>query len=173
VSETGAINPSIEPLAFLVGRWRGRGRGVYPTIDSFEYEEDVEFWHIGKPFLGYHQRTRLAGTGLPSHSESGFWRLLPVETTGNGADPDESRGRGIEATIAHPTGICEVLAGALVGQRIDVATTTVALSPTAKEVTEVERSIVVDGDELTYQLHMAAVGQQLQLHLEGEMRRVG
>jgi hypothetical protein len=171
VSETGAINPSIEPLAFLLGRWRGRGRGVFPTIDSFEYEEDVEFWHSGKPFLGYHQRTRIAGTGLPSHAESGFWRLPPIEA-GNGFD-DDSRGRPVEATIAHPTGICEVLAGVLVGQRIDVATTAVALTPTAKEITEVERSIVVEGDELTYRLLMAAVGQQLQLHLEGEMRRVG
>jgi hypothetical protein len=173
VSDSGGLNPSIEPLGFLLGRWRGRGRGTYPTIDAFEYEEDVEFWHIGKPFLGYHQRTTIAGTGLASHSESGFWRLPPLDASGNGTSDGELRPRTVEATITQPTGVCEVLVGTLVDHRIEVAALQVCLTPTAKQITAVERSIDVDGDEMTYQVRMAAVGQPLQVHLEGEMRRVG
>jgi len=178
VSDGGAINPSIEPLGFLLGRWRGRGRGTYPTIDSFEYEEDVEFWHIGKPFLGYQQRTTIAGTGLASHSESGFFRLPPFEVPATAAvdDGDGSAGapasRVVEATITQPTGVCEVLVGTLIDQRIDLAALHVSLTPTAKQITAVERSIEVDDNELNYQVRMAAVGQQLQVHLEGEMRRI-
>ena len=166
-------SPSIAPLSFLLGRWRGRGRGVFPTIDSFEYDEDVELWHLGKPFIAYNQRTTLAGTGLPSHSESGFWRLAPLDPPSNGGGEVVDGPRVVEATIAHPSGICEVLVGTLVGQTISVATTQVARTPTAKEVLAVERTLTVDDDELTYEISMAAMGQQMQLHLRGEMRRVG
>ncbi len=165
-----AMNPGIEPIGFLVGHWVGRGHGTYPTIDPFDYEEDVVLWQVGKPFVGYRQRTKLLATGMPAHAEDGFWRVVPPT-----ADDATDETVGIEATIAHPTGLTEVLVGTLTGQgipRIEVATIAVARTPTAKEVTAVERTIEVDGDELTYEVRMAAVGQPLQFHLRGEMRRV-
>jgi hypothetical protein len=149
--------PAIEPLAFLLGDWVGEGEGEYPTIESFGYVEQISFSHVGKPFLVYTQRTRHADDGRPLHAEMGY--LRPV-----GAD-------GIELSLAHPTGITEVSAGSLIGQRIDLATTAVGRTPTAKEVTAVERTIEVDGDRLTYTVRMAAVGQPLQHHLSASLRR--
>ena len=77
--------------------------------------------------------------------------------------------------LAHPTGITEVEEGTIVdedgGLVIELATVTVARTATAKEVTAVERSIRVDGDHLSYEVRMAAVGQPLQHHLAAVLVR--
>jgi len=148
----------MEPLRGLLGTWRGSGTGVYPTIESFRYLEEVRFWHAGKPFLGYEQRTRSPDTGLPMHAESGFWRVV---------GPGQ-----IEAVLVHPSGVAEVSSGTLEGGRIHVATTVVTTTPTAKEVTAVTRTMELAGDVLAYEVHMAAVGQPLQLHLTASLERV-
>jgi hypothetical protein len=147
----------MEPMRSFLGTWRGAGAGAYPTIEPFAYREEVQFWHAGKPFLGYQQRTRHAETGLPLHAESGFWRIV---------GPGQ-----LEVVIAHPTGLSEVLTGQVEPGRVHVTTTSVARTPTAKEVARVDRTMTVDGDVLTYEVHMAAVGQPLQLHLTATLHR--
>ena len=154
----------LEPVRAFLGTWRGSGTGVYPTIEPFEFREETQFWHAGKPILGYPQRTGLVRSGAPAHAESGFWRAV------GGPDPD---GRTpVEAVIAHPSGISELLVGAATEGRLQVGAGTVTRTPTAKEVTAVERTMTVIGDELTYEVHMAAVGQPLQLHLTATLHRV-
>ena len=33
----------MEPLSWLKGRWHGRGKGGFPTHDSFEYADYMRF----------------------------------------------------------------------------------------------------------------------------------
>ncbi|MEN9644490.1 MAG: hypothetical protein RL238_1159 [Actinomycetota bacterium] len=154
------LDPRLGPLALLTGTWVGTGRGVYPTIESFEYGEEITLADGGvKPFLAYSQRT-MAPEGRPLHSESGYLRWA------NGAP---------EWVVASPTGVIEVLTGSatLVDDGLDLLLRTVSVSatPSAKRVDAVERHLHVRGDVLTYELHMAAVGEPLQLHLVAELRR--
>ena len=64
------MNPSPHPdlasIDWLLGTWRGRGSGFYPTIEPFEYVEEVVFGHGGKPFLTYSQKTRDAASSMTS-----------------------------------------------------------------------------------------------------------
>jgi hypothetical protein len=152
-------HPDVAALAGLLGTWRGEGAGEYPTITSFRYGEEVRFWHVGKPFLAYTQRTWSLDDGRPLHGESGYWRAKP-----DGA---------VEVVLAHPTGIVEVLEGRVDGGRIELGSTTVARTGTAKEVTALRRRFELDGDTLGYSVAMAAVGQPLQHHLAATLRRVG
>lgn len=152
------LHPDLAEIAPLVGTWRGSGRGTYPTIEPFEYTEEVVFAApVLKPFLVYTQRTRHADTGEPLHTETGYLRTV---------EP----GR-VELVIAQPTGVAEVHAGTVSAGRIDLRSEAIALTPTAKEVVTVHRHLVVDGDVLRYRLEMGALGQAHQLHLEAELRR--
>ena len=151
----------LEPLASLLGIWRGEGEGSYPTIEPFRYSEEISFTHVGKPFLAYRQATVNLATGLPAHAESGYLRGLP--------------GGGVELVLAHPTGIAEVAAGSVSptpdGLVLHLRSSTVARTATAKQVDTVERRITVAGDVLRYDLAMGAVGQPHQHHLAAELRR--
>jgi hypothetical protein len=155
------LHPAVAALAPLLGTWAGRGRGEYPTIEPFGYLEEVGFEHVGKPFLRYSQRTKADDDGRPLHAETGYLRV-------------PSPGR-IELILAHPTGITEIAEGTLSQHDgvidIDVESTTIGATASAKEVTALGRSIRVDGDDLTYTLRMAAVGQPLTHHLSATLHR--
>lgn len=161
VTSQPELHPDLAPLAFLLGTWSGGGEGEYPTIVPFTYRETVTFTHVGKPFLAYGQRTSDPVTGAPMHAETGY--LRPV-----------GPGR-VELVIAQPTGVVELHEGTVstsdTGGRIDLRSTVVVCTATAKEVTEVTRLVEVDGDRLRYRLAMAAVGQPLTHHLAAELVR--
>jgi hypothetical protein len=154
--EGPALHHDIRPLGFLLGSWMGEGKGFYTTIDSFSYGEEIRLWHVGKPYLAYTQRTWALDDGRPLHGESGFWRM---------AGDDR-----VELVVAHPNGHVEVAEGELRGTAMSLTSTAVVSTSTAKQVDEVERDLRVDGETLTYELRMAAVGQALEGHLRAELR---
>jgi len=158
VTSEPALHPQIEPLVFLLGTWRGEGHGQYPTIAPFAYGEEVRFWHVGKPFVAYSQRTWALDDGRPLHGESGYWRGLPDGSA--------------ELVLAHPTGVAELATVTVNGTTLVCTTTSLARTASAKEVAALTRRIEVDGDVMRYEVGMAAVGEPLQRHLSAELRRV-
>ena len=95
---------------------------------------------------------------MPAHGESGYLRPAP--------------GGRVELMLGHTFGLVELAEGTLEGTRLELASSSIGRSGTAKKITAVERSIEVDGDVLRYTLRMAAVGQPLQTHLQAELHRV-
>ncbi len=156
------LHDDVAHLSFLLGEWHGSGEGRYPTIESFAYNEQVEFRHVGKPFISYVQRTKHAHTGLPLHAESGYLRPVGLDR--------------VEFVVVQPSGIVEMHDGTVglsdESQTIELAAPHVLTTPTAKEVTAVRRSVTVDGDSLSYTVDMGAVGQPLQHHLAATLTRI-
>jgi hypothetical protein len=155
------LHPDLQALAPLLGAWEGRGSGKYPTIEPFDYVEEVVFSHVGKPFLVYAQKTRAATDGKPLHVETGYLRV-----------PQPGH---VELVLAHPSGITEIEVGTYTADgmtiELDMTASTIGLTPTAKEVTALGRRFRVDGDELSYSLQMGAVGQPVQHHLAAVLHR--
>lgn len=156
----------VDALAGMIGTWTGSGTGQYPTIAPFGYEETVTFGLVtGKPFVTYTQRTSDPTTNAPMHSESGYLRHPAVGQ--------------IELVVSQPTGVTEVHTGTITTDDTTDDTTTVlklstmsvACTPTAKEVTAVERTWRLRGDLLSYEVFMAAVGQPMTLHLQATLER--
>ena len=160
--QLGADLPTpLVPLAWLIGSWEGAGVVGYPTIESANFGQEVEFWHDGRPFLHYKSQAWLlddAGQQVrPLASEVGFWRP--------GADGD------LEVLLTHPTGIVEIYVGTVDGPRVTVTTDVVARTATAKEYTAASRMYgLVEGD-LMWVMDMAAVGQPLQSHVSAQLKR--
>jgi hypothetical protein len=155
------LHPDLAELAPLLGTWAGRGSGEYPTIEPFGYLEEVVVSHVGKPFLVYGQKTRAETDGKPLHAETGYLRV-----------PQPGH---VELVLAHPTGITEIEVGSYTASggviEIEMTASSIGLSPTAKDVTALGRSFRIDGDELSYSMRMAAVGQPVQHHLSAVLHR--
>jgi hypothetical protein len=154
-----ALDDSLKPLAFLLGTWRGEGKGEYPTIEPFLYEEELRFEHVGDTFLLYQQASWSPADGGPIHFERGFLR------------PGEP-GR-LEFTLAHPIGLTEIAEGTLDGTAFELTSTGVGRTTTGLTTAAVTRRYRVDSDVMSYRTDMATDETPMALHLEAELHRVG
>lgn len=144
----------------IQGRWTGMGRGWYPTIADFEYLEMIEISDVGRPFLTYRQTTK-ASDGSPLHTEVGYFRFLPDDR--------------LEFVVAQPTGISEVMTGLIEpvegGYQASLRAHQVARTDSAKLVDSTERRFLIQGDSLSVDFWMAAMGHQMSQHLSSHLRR--
>ena len=149
--------PTLEPLAFLIGSWRGEGEGEYPGFDRFRYTEELSFEHVGDPFLLVTESS-WTPDGAPLHFERGT--LRPV---------DEGR---VDLTLAHPIGVAEVSEGTVDGTNVTLRSTAVVRAATGSPVTEIERRYQLEGGRLSYELEMAMEGVARTFHVRATLARV-
>ena len=155
----GRLPGAAAPLAFLLGTWRGGGRGEFPTMEAFDYREQMTFDHVGDAFLLYVQRSWLATDGTPLHFERGF--LRPGEGPGD-----------VELTLAHPLGLTEVSEGRLEAGVMELTSTNVGRTGTGMPLRSLHRRYRVEGEHLRYELDMETDSTPLGRHLTGDLVRV-
>ena len=155
------LHPDLMPLAWLVGTWRGKGRGEYPNIEGFQFAQEISFNHDGRAFLNYFSRSWIIDENdeiiRPAASEVGFWRIKEKNV--------------LEVLLAHNTGIAEGWVGLVQGAKIQLAMDQGYSSPTAKIVTAGSRLYGLVEGELFTSYDMAAQGQTLQAHLWSSLER--
>ncbi|MEP7059940.1 MAG: FABP family protein [Actinomycetota bacterium] len=156
----GQIHNDLEPLAALIGRWEGRGRGSYPTTDPFTYAEEMVFESVGEPYLLYSARSWAPDDQTPIHFERGFFF------------PGTGPGR-VELALAHPLGVTEIAAGTVSGGTIELTSTVIGRTPSGSPVTGLDRRYQVEGDSLTYEVDMAMKQVPMVFHVRGQLRRMG
>ena len=152
-----SLHPALEPLAFLLGTWRGTGHGSYPGIEPFDYGEEIRFGHTGQAYLTYAQRT-WHPEGGPSHHEAGFLR--------------KAEANRVELVLAHSGGRIEYAQGSIEGSTLELSSREVVNAATAHPAQAVTRTLTLDGDELHSELAMAAMGLPMQPHVKSTLRRV-
>ncbi len=148
----------------LVGVWQGSGAGVVASTDeTFSFGQRLTFAHDGRPFLVYDARAWLldenGAVTRPAMRETGIWR------PGSGADD-------VEVLLVTVTGQAEVLVGPAGDLTWDLASTSVAVTPTAQAVTGEHRLYALRDDTLVYATELAVLGGEYAPHLNGTLRRV-
>jgi hypothetical protein len=155
------LHPQCAPVVWLLGTWRGNGRGDYPTIEPYEYGQELVFQQDGRPFFHYFSRSWVVdaegNTVREAAQETGFLRCLP-------------EGK-LELVLAHNTGFTEVWYGVAEAGKMELRTAGVSYTESAKEVVSGHRLYGnVEGD-LLYAYDMEAMGQPLQPHLWARLQR--
>ena len=155
------LHPDLMPLAWLIGTWRGKGRGEYPNLPVFQFAQEVSFNNDGMAVLNYFSRSWVIDENdeiiRPAASEVGFWRVKENNV--------------LEVLLAHNTGIAEGWVGVVNGAKIQLEMDQGYSSPSAKIVTAGSRLYGLVEGELFTSYDMAAQGQTLQAHLWSSLER--
>jgi hypothetical protein len=160
------LHPDCGPVAWMLGTWRGNGHGDYPTIDGFQFGQELIFTHDGRPFFHYFSRAWIVddkGEFVRNAAlETGFLRCKPGDAAAEAK---------VELVLAHNTGFAEIWYGEAKDGKLDIVTDAVARTETAKEYAGGKRLYGnVEGD-LLYAYDMSAMGQALQPHLWARLQR--
>lgn len=150
------IHPGLQPIAFLLGTWRGGGRGQLHEGEAFPYEEEVQFSHRGRPWLVYEQRAWSPDDEALLHTEMGFWR------------PDEDD--VVWAFVALTAG-SDLSRGTRDGTRLAFEALHSPMAEGIEPVVGLRRVYEVDGDTLTYAVRMTNAGHPPERHVAGTLHR--
>ena len=157
------LHEDLYPVAWMDGKWGGKGMGEWPGVEKFEYVQEVTFRHDGRPFLEYSSKSWIIdaeGNHIrPGASECGYWRIKPNKV--------------IELILAHSTGISEGWLGKISDDRpaIQLALDHAYVAPTAKAVSDGARLYGLVEGQLFTSYDMAAPGKELQAHLWSSLER--
>jgi hypothetical protein len=144
---------------FVEGTWKGEGK----VVDSISYSEEATFTKIRDTCFNYTHRTKTL-EGKPMHAETGFLRLFPDESA-----PDTGKA---ELLLCHPFGVCEIEEGRYTKDLLELKTTGIIRTGTAKEpfVTELKRSITLAApNNLKYSVDMGTTKYETKPHLEASL----
>jgi len=155
------LHPDCAPVAWLLGTWRGNGHGDYPTIEPYQFGQELIFTHDGRPFFHYFARAWILDEDgekvRDAALETGFLRCRP-------------EGR-MELLLSHNTGFVELWYGEAGAGKLELSTDAVVRTESAKEYVGGHRLYGnVEGD-LLYAFDMAAMGQELQPHTWARLQR--
>ena len=164
------LAPEVYPLAWLVGRWHGRGVVVYPGIPETPVVQDVVVGHDGGPYLTWTSTLRVADDGAAGRvwsTESGYW-CVPADRP---ADVPPER-FGVELLLVDPAGHLSLYVGQTGNGRIDLVSDLVTRTPDAAPLAAGTRLYgLVEGD-LMWTWDIAAFGQPLQSYASARLSRV-
>lgn len=148
------LHELLQPIAFLVGDWKGDGSGLWPG--GFAFVDSMAFAHDGRPVLQYRQQTQ-AKSGPPSHGEAGYF-------TGQ---PDGQ----FHVTISEPSGITEVLVGQVEEGELRLRSTMIGRAPDTDNVSGVSRRLRLEGDSLVVEVDISVNNEPLAPHTRSVLRR--
>ena len=156
------LHPDLMPVVWLLGTWHGNGHGDYPTIEPYQFGQELIFTHDGRPFFHYLSRAWIvdeAGEKVREAAvETGFLRCRP-------------EGK-LELLLAHNTGFVELWYGEADRGKVELSTDAVVRSESAKEYVAGKRLYGNVESDLLYAYDMAAMGQELQPHIWARLQRV-
>jgi hypothetical protein len=165
LTSMGAVQEILDILTPLLGVWTGRGKGVFPTLDAFDYFETFRVQRDpGAAYFTYEQNTELIdpeGRSIrKSHWEAGVLRPL-----------DDG---SLELACVQGSGRVEILRGEFLSK--ETLAETIALRFQSEligndeRVKSTSREWSLNGNHLKYFMKMATSRvEELSLHLEANL----
>lgn len=159
------LQATLDFLTAFLGVWTGRGKGLFPTLEMFDYFETFRVQRDpGAPFFTYEQKTELIDIeGRPirkSHWEAGVLRPL-----------DDG---SLELACVQGSGRVEILRGMFLAK--DTPAETIALRFQSvligndERVKSTSREWSLSDNHLKYVMKMATSRvEELSLHLEANL----
>lgn len=155
------LHPNCAPVAWLLGTWGGSGHGDYPTIEPYQYGQEIVFQQDGRSFFHYFARSWVI-------DEDGETLRQDAQETGFLRCHEDNK---LELVLAHASGHAEIWYGMGAAGKVEFHTAGVSFTETAEEVVAGHRIYgQVEGD-LLYAYDMEAQGHDLQPRTWARLQR--